>query len=122
MNILQLAAARENAWKRYVANLGDYKPFTTFFSDLTIAELSGGEKAVRDTFNKVVKSWLGNYKYFTEFVLVLNHKIWEHYDPNSESNPMAELYNELWKKADNLYYEKYKDKDKEMGYFYSVLD
>ena len=52
-----------------------YKTITSFWSDFSIAD-HFGEKGIKDTFQKVFEEWKGNYKYLTELVLVLNHKIW----------------------------------------------
>ena len=95
-----------------------YKPITTFWQDFSIAE-KFGLPAVEDTYRKAFKEWKGNYKYLTELVMVLNHKIWQHYNPQKES-PLASLYNDLWEEADawacnNL-------KGEELDYFYSTLD
>ena len=49
--------------------------------------------------------------------MVLNHKIWEHYETNE---PLARVYNELWEKAQNYGYEHLKDD--ELTYFWKTLD
>lgn len=70
-----------------------YKPITTFYTDFSIADQFGIE-AVIDTFKrgKATAEFLG-YKEFTEFVMVLNWKIWEHYETNDR---LARVYNDLW--------------------------
>ena len=78
------------------AELG-YKPITTFWQDFSIADIFGG-KAVRDTYNRAFKEWRSNYKYLTELVMVLNHKIWQHH--NERNLALAQLYNALWEDAD----------------------
>ena len=55
-----------------------YKPFTTFWQDFSIAD-TYGLQAIQDTFNRAFDAWKDNYKYLTELVLVLNHKIFHHY-------------------------------------------
>lgn len=95
-----------------------YVPITTFWRDFSIAERFGG-KAVRDTYNRAFNEWKGNYKYLTELVMVLNHKIWQHYDPNKD-NPMAELYNKLWEEADGWACENLTGEAAE--YYYNTLD
>lgn len=89
-----------------------YKPFTTFWQDFSIA----------DTFNRAFEAWKGDYKYLTELVLVLNHKIFHHYTEKGteEQNEVASLYNELWRKAndyalDNL-------QGEQAAYFYHLTD
>ena len=93
-----------------------YKPITTFWMDFSIAD-NFGKSAVKDTFNRAFKEWKDNYKYLTELVMVLNHKIWEHYETNE---PLARVYNELWEKAQNYGYEHLKDD--ELAYFWKTLD
>lgn len=93
-----------------------YKPITTFWMDFSIAD-NFGKSAVKDTFNRAFKEWKDNYKYLTELVMVLNHKIWEHYETNE---PLARVYNELWEKAQNYGYEHLKDD--ELTYFWKTLD
>lgn len=95
MNILQQAAVAQAAFTAQMADCG-YKTFTTFYADLTIAEAYGPD-GVRDTYRRVVQEWRNNYRYYTEFVLSLNHKIWEHYKTNE---PLARVYDELWREAD----------------------
>lgn len=71
---------------------------TTFWNDFTIADACG-ENAVRDTFRRAFSEWKSNTVCLTELVMVLNHKIWEHYDAGRHG--LAALYNELWGQADS---------------------
>lgn len=70
---------------------------TTFWSDFSIADIFGTD-AIRDTFNRAFEEWKGDYRYLTELVMVLNHKIWQWYEKNET---IARVYNELYGKADN---------------------
>ena len=79
-----------------------YELQTTFWSDFSIAD-SFGLPAVRDTFRRAFEEWKGNYKYLTELVLVLNHKIWQYHETRPEFA------------AENL-------KDDELGYFLDTTD
>lgn len=115
MSIFEYASACE---KMFESNIFSERK-TTFFYDLSIAEYCEGAKGVRDTFNEVVKSWLSNYEYFTEFVMCLNHKIWQHYQTKAD---LALVYDELWRKAESLYYETYKDDQQAMAYYYEITD
>lgn len=69
-----------------------YKPFTTFWQDFSIAD-TYGLQAIQDTFNRAFDAWKDNYKYLTELVLVLNHKIFHHYveKGTEEENEKASL-------------------------------
>lgn len=101
----------------HMADAIGYEPKTTFWDDFSIAD-AFGVKGIEDTFNRAFKEWKGNYVYLTELVLVLNHKLWHHYDRHNYDE--AECYNRLWKKADehaanNL-------KGEELQYFYKTTD
>ena len=94
-----------------------YKPQTTFYEDFSIADCFG-IPAVRDTFNRGIKSaeFMG-YKALTEFVMVLNWKIWEHYEHNET---LAGVYNDLWEKAAAHAQETLKGQ--ELQYYYETTD
>ena len=81
-------------FKELMFNQTGYECFTTFFEDFTIAEKFGID-AVKDTYNRAFKEWKSNYKYLTELVMILNWKIWQHYEKNDE---LATLYNSYGKK------------------------
>lgn len=87
-----------------------YKPITTFYEDFSIADRFG-YNAVRDTFRRGWKTakFLG-HKEMTEFAMVLNWKIMEHY----ESNPtLAEVYQDLWMEIDELLRDTLKGEEKD---------
>lgn len=73
-----------------------YKPKTTWYQDFSIADVFGAS-AVVDTFKDAMMNCenLG-CEYLTELVMVLNWKIFEHYEKN---DVLANLYNELWEAA-----------------------
>lgn len=89
---------------------------TTFWSDFSIADRFG-LPAVQDTFNRAFEEWKGDYKYLTELILVLNHKIWQYYETRPD---MATLYNTLWTQTD--LYARDNLKDDELSYYYEVTD
>lgn len=89
---------------------------TTFRQDFTIADRFG-INAVKDTFERAFNEWKGDYRYLTDLVITLNHKIFEHYDGNE---PLAKVYNALWVKADN--YACNNLKGEELAYFYTETD
>ena len=78
-----------------IQELTGYQPITTFWQDFSIADRFGID-AIKSTFSRAFNEWKGNYKYLTELVLVLNHKIWQH---NKSRDDIALLYNELWEQA-----------------------
>ena len=89
---------------------------TTFYQDFSIADLFG-EEAVTDTFNRAFDEWKSNYKYLTEFVIVLNHKIFDLYKVNTK---LALLYDSLCKKAAR--YAEENLKGEELDYYYRETD
>lgn len=93
-----------------------YRPFTTFYEDFSIAD-NFGQAAIYDTYKRAFRSWKKDYKYFTELVMVLNWKIWEHYETNEE---YAKLYNELWEIASNWALDNLKDE--ELSYYLRTTD
>lgn len=64
-----------------------------------------------------IKEWKDDYKFFTELTLVLNHKIWQHYDSNRE---LAVLYDRLWREADEYAMNNFKGE--ELDYYYRITD
>ena len=113
MNVFEYAAKEEAIFE---ANYHSERK-TTFYSDLSIAEFVSGAKGVRDTYNQVVKSWLTNVEYFTEFVCCLNLKIWEHF---KKDDVLSDVYSELYFKANDLAYSTYKGKD--LNYYFYMTD
>lgn len=93
-----------------------YKQITTFYEDFSIADHFGID-AIKDTYKRAFKDWKKDYKYLTELVMVLNWKIWEH---NGSNDAYAELYDTLWKEADE--YACTHLKGDELSYFYRTTD
>lgn len=97
-------------------NVNGYETFTTFWQDFSIADRFGAN-AIKDTFNRAFNEWKNDYKYLTELVMVLNWKIWQHYEKNDK---YARLYNELWGEAD--LYASENLKGDEATYFFRTTD
>lgn len=95
----------------------DYDFKTTFWQDFTIAD-KFGISAIKDTYNRAFTEWKDNYIYLTELVLILNWKIWQHYD--SGNIQIAQVYNSLWEKTDN--YACSHLKGNELTYFFKETD
>lgn len=93
-----------------------YKPKTTFYEDFGIAEFYG-EDAIKDTYERAMESWKTDVVYLTELVMVLNWKIWEHYETDER---LAKVYNDLWEKADNYALDNLKGDD--LSYFFRTTD
>ncbi len=99
-----------------ITELNGYEPKTTFWMDFSIADHFGAD-AVQDTFNRAFAAWKTNTVYLTEMVLVLNHKIWQHYNRNDE---LTVLYDKLWRQADGYALAHLKDND--LSYYYQTTD
>ncbi len=98
-----------------IESLG-YTPKTTFWSDFCIADASG-EAGVRDTYKRAFEEWKTNTVYVTELAMVLNWKIWEHYEKNES---LARVYDELWRQCDGWCCENLKGED--AAYYFSTTD
>lgn len=116
-NVMIYPKQSELWWRDYLKVLNNYEPKTTFFSDLSIAECCGSNKSIIDTYNKIIREWGNNIEYMTEFVLCLNHKIWQLFEIDL---PTAKIYNELWHNACIYVEEKFKGKD--LDYYYRITD
>lgn len=93
-NIEMINIGTIKTWSIEVLN--GYTPRTTFYEDFSIAD-HFGTLAVRDTYCRAFNTWQNNIEYMTELVMVLNWKIWEHH---SRNYMLAEMYDELWRNAD----------------------
>jgi len=94
-----------------------YKPLTTFYTEFGMAEDLGGSGSVKKFYEHAMANYVDDYKFLTEFVMVLNWKIWEHYRTNES---LARVYDSLWRKADSFAQKTLKGK--ELSYFYRTTD
>lgn len=74
----------------------DYKGF---MQDFRIAD-AFGVNAVKDTFKRAHNEWKDNADYYGSLVMTLNHLLWYHYEKGNAR--LAQVYDELWQKADNF--------------------
>ena len=88
----------------------------TFWSDFSIADACG-INAVKDTYKRAFAEWKSDYKMLTELVMVLNHKMWQHYEAD---NDIWKLYCDLFEKADTYAIDNLKGDD--LQYFLEVTD
>lgn len=100
---------KESNWQ--MADELGYTPLTTLWEDFSIADKFGID-AIRDTYNSAFDFAKDDYRYLTELVMVLNHKIWYWYEKDYGK---AKLYDTLWKKADEYAMDNLKDD--EISYF-----
>lgn len=92
------------------------KQKTTFWMDFSIADAFGVD-AVKETYERAFNGWKENHIYLTELVMVLNWKIWQHYEKNES---LARVYNELWEQADEYACEHLEGEEAE--YFFRATD
>ena len=114
MNVFQYAANCEMAFESFLQSVGKERK-TTFFNDLSFAEYFG-EATVIDTYNAVMREWKDDINYMCEWVIVLNQKIWQHYETNPK---LGKLYDSLWRKADEYCCEYFKDEELRQYYEYT---
>ena len=99
-----------------IEEMTGYKPRTTFYEDFSIAD-QFGVMAIRDTYCRAFNQWQNNIEYMTELVMVLNWKIAEHH---RECNVYCELYDALWRKADEWVVDHFEGED--LQYYFRTTD
>ena len=93
-----------------------YEMKSTFYMDFSIAD-QFGIGAIKNTYKRAFENWKDNYVYLTELVITLNYKIWESY---GKKNDYAEIYNELWIKADEYACDNLQGE--EIKFFFRITD
>jgi hypothetical protein len=91
-----------------------YHPITSFYSDFSIAD-KFGKSAILDTYNRAFNEWKHDSQYLTEFVMVMNWKMWEH-----ESDAFCKVYYDLYIKAST--YAMKNLKGEELEYYFRTTD
>lgn len=116
--IITFAAMKEAAWEQMELEAYGYERKTTFYSDLTIADIFGVD-AVQDTYDRVVKEWIDNIEYITEFCMCVNHKSWEYFEDDKE---LSKLYSDLYYDLKYKIYEHYDGNQEAIDYFFNITD
>lgn len=89
----------------------------TFYQDFQIAD-KFGESGIRDTYKRVKQEWIEDPAAWGEVVCALNWRIWDLYKTNDK---LAEVYQELWREANDLGWTTYEnDKAKSDIYFRKI--
>ena len=118
MNVFEYAAANEAAFEKYWSECGHERK-TTFFSDLSIAEWCGAD-GVKRTYNSVIKEWMQNLVYITEFIACLGVKATQW---SSCGNPaMCKLYSRLYERGVRAFYNHYANDEEAKDYFFQMTD
>lgn len=99
-----------------IEEMTGYKPLTTLYTDFGIAE-AFGVTAIKDTLKNILETTT-DHKELTELVMVLNWKIWEHYETNDS---LARVYNALWEATREHLTRKVFTKE-QLKYYYKTVD
>lgn len=123
-NVFNFAMREEKIFEYNMKNLSGYERQTTFANDLAIAEWCevrlGEDKALYDTYKRVMREWIGNIKYITEFVLVLNFRCNLWFQRGDEE--LSARYSEMYYDALGLVRQHFKDDEEQLLYFEKTID
>lgn len=125
--VITYSANEQNAFTRMQNEEFNYKTISTFWNDLSIAECFGW-KNIQDTWKNVTMHWGDNTQMYTEFVICLNHKCWEHYGriehpvqfSAEQHETLSRCYSELYYKACDYVAKHWNDEQKR--YYYRITD
>lgn len=97
----------------------------TFAADFAIADWYGKDD-VEDTYKRVKEAWLCDYKAFTEVVIALNMLSWANSALEKQGfegrEEFISLYSDLYYRATDDFYEKYRGNTEACDYFYRMTD
>lgn len=129
-NPFRYAYGIERLFRDELKERSGYESFTTFVSDFCLAEPLG-DAAIRETFERAKKEWIGLYKYATELTLAVNWLCWFWYANKDEelSSMYAKMYYDM---KDSFYeYNEIRDTDSDeeadkkreaVDYFFQTTD
>jgi hypothetical protein len=119
------AAGMEEWCKKLYDKLCGGKLEYTFVSDFAIGDWYGIDSA-KETYSRVKKSWLADYKAFTEVVISLNLLAWANDQLSKQGiedrDQFTEFYSELYYTARDDYYKHYKGDQEKCDYIFSMTD
>ena len=97
---------------------------TTFINDFMLA-VPRGEAAIKETYERCVKEWSKDYRYFTDIVIATNMLCW-HFDGKSKSmtdqaRKLSKLFGDLYYQAKDKFYKLFRGK-KARDYFFQETD
>lgn len=97
----------------------------TFCKDFAIADWAGLNE-VSETYNRVKRDWLSDYKAFTEVAISLNLLAWANNQLMQQGledrEPTMNLYSGLYYKAMEDFYAAYEGNDEAETYFFEMTD
>ena len=119
LNVFQYAAVCEHLFEQRLADLTGRERISTFYADLSIAEFFGLD-GVLDTCKNVCRHWRDSVEMFSEFVLCVNWKAWEHAGRNNDN--WAQAYSQLYYAIDELISQYYADDAEKADYYFQYMD
>lgn len=119
LDVFQYAMVCERLFEKRLEELTGRERISTFYADLSIAEYFG-LNSVLDTCINVCKNWKDNVEMFSEFVLCVNWKAWEHAGRNNDN--WAQAYSHLYYAIDELISQYYADDEEKADYYFQYMD
>ena len=96
----------------------------TFCNDFAIADWCGA-KNVRETFNRVTKEWLDDYKAYTEVAVSINLLAWANDQlckQGFDRSEFVKLYSNLYYEARDKFYDRYEGNSEATQYYFDMTD
>lgn len=90
-----------------------------FQKDFRIA-LFYGNNAIEETYKKVWREYKDNYKVITRLVYDLNSLCWAYY--RSGDLASSKLFEDLFYRAEEMFYKKFETNESATDYYYRMLD
>ena len=115
--VFQYAAANQCLFEEYWQGCGHERK-TTFFSDLSIAELFGVD-SIQDTYARVMKEWINNLVFITEFIACLGVKASQWAGKNES---LCGAYSHLYAIGCDQFYKHYANNEDAKSYFFEMTD
>lgn len=117
-NFLQVIALNDNRFRTQVEENTGHKIDYTFYSDLLIAELIGGEDAIRETHSRILPEWGSQLDAIVAYCFALNYLSFERYDQGKQY--ASGVYGELYYNAVDYAYSHLNEE--EQAEFYRITD
>ena len=119
LDAFQYAAVCERLFEKRLEEFTGRERISTFYADLSLAEYFG-LAGVLDTVKNVCKKWKDSVEMFSEFVLAVNWKAWEHAARNNDN--WAQAYSQLYYAIDELISQYYADDEEKADYYFRYKD
>lgn len=125
MDVIEYADSLQEWFSMYEMESFGYETKTTFYMDISIAECYGIEY-IKKSYNDIIESWMDDYKFIAEFILVLNTKAWEWDARRSKGLNIPEgivgVYSDLFYDLKDKVFDHYKDNEEATNYIFKLID